>query len=96
MKTYQEMLQEIRDFKPWREPAGGVLQGFVHAPQRCIHISYTNRVMCRVETLDCICGAKLDRNAFTASPYQPAPLLWEGLQAFYKHLGQKQEEAKLK
>jgi len=85
--TYEDLLAEIKSFAPWRGPdlAHGV-SGFIHAPFRCVHVSGNNSGETRVETLDCLCGAKLDYAAFPAPVDQPAPMLWSGLQAFKRHL----------
>lgn len=94
MKTYEALVAEIKSFKPWRGPAlAPGIAGFIHAPFRCFHVSSNNNGETRVETVDCLCGANLDYQAFRAPNDQPAPALWVGLEAFKKHLAERKEMA---
>lgn len=92
--SYEEMLVGIKTFKPWRGPAlGPGVPGFLHAPTLAIHVSGNNNGETRTETVDCLCGAKLDYAAFRVPSDQPAPAIWVGLQAFRKHFSDRIEAA---
>lgn len=97
VKTYEDMLNEIKNFKPLRGPelAPGVA-GHLHAPSLAFHIHYTNSAEFKRRSVDCLCGAKLDYDGIPVPINQPAPWLYVGLEAFKQHLEDKQFEETLR
>lgn len=90
-KTYEDMLNEVKNFKPLRgaELAPGV-PGHLHFPEICFAISYTNSAEHKNRRVACACGAKLDIEGIPVPINQPAPWLYVGLEAFKQHIEDEQ------
>lgn len=97
VKTYEDMLNEIKNFNPWRGPAlrPGVL-GHLHAPQLTVHVTSNCNGEYKHRTVDCLCGENLNYAAFQAPRNQPWPDVWVGLEAFKQHSSERKAEARIR